>query len=136
MYERMLNKKVVPTLEEMAEYCGTNAELFTELNKWLSETFGTEQKLSFPYGNKYGWCVAHRKKQKLLCNVFAESGAFSVMMRLSDKQYESVYEQLQDYTKKYIDNKYPCGDGGWINYRVTCKEHYEDIKMLLAIKCS
>ncbi len=28
MYERMLNKQVVPSIEEMTEYCAENAERF------------------------------------------------------------------------------------------------------------
>lgn len=69
MYERMLNKQVVPTVEEMTEYCGKNAELFSRLNEWMAATFQTEQKIVFPYGNNYGWGIAHRKKNKLMCNV-------------------------------------------------------------------
>ncbi len=136
MYDRMLNKKIMPTVEEMTEYCGENAELFSALNTWLSDTYNTEQKVVFPYGNNYGWGVAHRKKNKLICNVFAEENAFTVMMRLSNKQYESVYGQLQEYTKEYIDNKFPCSDGGWIHYRVLCEEHFRDIQKLLSVKCS
>lgn len=52
MYERMLNKQIVPTVEEMTEYCGENGERFSMLNDWLTTTFHTEQKLVFPYGNK------------------------------------------------------------------------------------
>ncbi|MBD5457341.1 MAG: DUF3788 domain-containing protein [Lachnospiraceae bacterium] len=134
MYERMLNKNDMPTIEEMAEYCGENEQLFLQINEWLKDTFKTEIKVVFPYGNSYGWAIAHRKKNKLMCNIFAENNAFTVMMRLSDKQYQSIYEQLSDYSKAYIDNKYPCGDGGWIHYRVMCKEHFEDIKELLKQK--
>lgn len=136
MYERMLNKQEVPTTEEMTAYCGENAELFTRVNEWMTENYGTVQEITFPYGNSYGWGIAHRKRKKLLCNIFAEDNAFTVMIRLSDKQFGSVYEQVLEYTKEYIDNRYPCGDGGWIQYRVTCKEHFEDIKKLLAVKCS
>ena len=135
MYERMLNKQAVPTIEEMTAYCDDNAQRFTELNDWLTKTCNTVQKITFPYGNGYGWGVAHRIKKKLICNIFAEDIAFSVLMRLSDKQYASVYEIVQIYTKDYIDGKYPCGDGGWIHYRVTCPEHLEDVKNLLAVKC-
>lgn len=135
MYERMLNKKEEPTIKEMVMYCGETGELFIQLNKWLLELFKLEQKIIFPYGNSYGWGIAHRKKQKLICNIFAENGSFTVMVRLSDKQFTSGYEQVCEYTKEYIDNKYPCGDGGWIQYRVTCKEHFDDIKKILAIKC-
>lgn len=136
MYERMLNKQSVPTIEEMTVYCGDNAELFTLLNEWLSSVYGTVQQITFPYGNQYGWGIAHRKKQKFICNIFAEDNAFTVMMRLSNKQFQSIYNDVQGYTQEYIDNKYPCNNGGWIQYRVICKEHFDDIQKLLAVKCS
>lgn len=136
MYERMLDKQVAPSIEEMTEFCGENSERFSLLNEWLVSSFSTEKKVVFPYGNQYGWGVAHKKKNKLICNIFAEDNAFTVMMRLSDKQYQTVYSQLQKYTREYIDNKCPCGDGGWIHYRITCKEHFDDIKTLLTVKCS
>ncbi len=135
MYERMLDKQTTPTVAELTAHCGENAELFTLLNQWISDTCGTVQKLTFPYGSKYGWGIAHRIKQKLICNIFAEANAFTVMIRLSDKQYKSLSGQLLDYTQSCIDNKYPCGDGGWIHYRVTRREHFEDIKKILAVKC-
>lgn len=136
MYERMLNKKEEPTIAGMTAYCGENGGFFTSLNEWLSRTFATEQKVVFPYGNQYGWGIAHRLKQKLVCNIFAENNGFTVMVRLSDKQYDSVYSQLHPYTREYIDTKYPCGDGGWIQYRVACKENFGDIQKLLTVKCS
>ena len=135
MYERMLDKQTVPTAAEMRDYCGESGELFTMLNEWLAECCGTDQKIVFPYGNHYGWGISHRKKAKLICNVFAEKDAFTVMVRLADRQFGSVYAQVQPYTKEYIDNKYPCGDGGWIHYRVTCRQHFEDIQKLLTVRC-
>ena len=135
MYERLLNKQVVPTFEELVAYCGENGALFQKLNEQLSQLHGTEQEIRFPYGNHYGWGVAHRKKKKLICDIFAEAGAFTVMLRLSNRQFDSVYEQLQAYTQNYIDNKYPCGEGGWIHYRVLNEEHFNDIMQLLAVKC-
>ena len=136
MYERMLNQQARPAIEEMTEFCGENAEGFTRLNEWLTAVFCTKQTVVFPYGSRYGWGIAHKKKNKLICNVFPEDNAFTVMMRLSDKQYDTVYNQVQKYAQEYIDNKYPCGDGGWIHYRVMCKEHFDDIKTLLTVKCS
>lgn len=136
MYERMLNKQEEPTVADMAAYCGRNAERFTTLNEWLSQSCGTVQKVTFPYGRQYGWGIAHRIRQKLVCNLFAENDAFTVMIRLSDKQFASVYEELHPYAQKYIDGRYPCGDGGWIQYRVTCSEQFDDIRKLLSVKCS
>lgn len=102
MYERMLDKQVVPTVEEMTAYCSENAECFSMINDWLTAAFHTEQKVVFPYGNKYGWGIGHYKKKKLMCNIFAEAGAFTVMMRLADAQYETVYGELKKYTQEQI----------------------------------
>lgn len=136
MYERMLNKQETPSLADMTSYCGETAGLFSSLNEWLTKTYATAQQITFPYGNQYGWGIAHRLKKKLICNVFAENNSFTVMTRLSNNQYQSLYAQLQKYTKDYIDNSYPCGDGGWIQYRVTCKEHFDDIQKILSVKCT
>lgn len=136
MFERMLDKLAKPTIEEMAVFCGENAERFSLLNEWLASVFHTDERIVFPYGNHYGWGVSHKVKNKLICNIFAEDNAFTVMMRLSDRQYQTVYSQLQEYARGLIDNKYSCGDGGWIHYRVTEEEQFDDIKTLLAVKCS
>ena len=136
MYERMLNKQEEPTIAQMTAYCGACAELFTRLNEWLSGTFGTAQAVTFPYGNGYGWGIAHRKNKKLICHVFAEENAFTVMVRLSNKQYDSIYGKVQAGTREQIDHKYPCSDGGWLHYRVTSREQFDDIQSLLTVKCT
>lgn len=134
MYERMLDRQTEPTIGEMTEYCGDNAQRFTALNEWLTATFGTEQKIVFPYGNQYGWGVSHHRKKKLLCNVFAENGAFTVMLRLTDGEFQAGYERVEEYMKGLIDSRYPCGNGGWIHCRVTSPEILEDVKTLLSLK--
>lgn len=134
MYERMLDRKQRPTWEEMLAYCGVTAQLYIEFQTFLADSFTTSQEIRFPYGKEYGWCVTHRLGKKLICDVFAEAGAFAVMMRLSNEQYERIYEEVSDYTKNYIDHKYPCGSGGYIHYRVTCAEHMKDLKILMTAK--
>lgn len=57
------------------------------------------------------------------------------MVGLSNFQFETIYEKLNKYTQDYIDDKYSCGDGGWIHYQVTCNEHFDDIKKILTVKC-
>lgn len=134
MYERMLDKTLTPTLADLTAWCGENADSFTRMNDWIASNFSLEQKIVFPYGKHYGWGIAHRKKSKLICNVFAEKGAFTVMTHLSDKQYQSVYAQLSEYAQQYVDHKSPCGNGGWVHFRVTQPSHIEDIQRLLAAK--
>lgn len=136
MYERLLDKQSVPAFEDLAAYCGEAGERFQRLNGELSQRYGTSREIRFPYGKQYGWSVTHRRKKKLICDVFAEAGAFTVMLRLSNQQFDAVYDRLQAYTQQYINNKYPCGEGGWIHYRVLDETHLEDVLRLLAAKCS
>lgn len=135
MYDRMLNKQDKPSIDQLLAHCGGTEELFEMLNSFLSNNYNTTQELRFPYGKDYGWSITHRKGKKLICDIFAEVEAFTVMLRLSDEQFDQVYDSLQPYAKEYVDNKYPCSDGGWIHYRVLCKEHLEDIEKMLSAKC-
>lgn len=134
MYERMLDKSCMPPLEDMQAYCGVNGLRFVALNVFVMDTFAAEQKIKFPYGNSYGWCVAHYVGKKLICNVFAERDAFTVMLRLTNKQFEAVYACVSAETQHCIDHKYPCGDGGWLHYRVTNEEQLRDAQVLLQCK--
>ncbi|MCI8354860.1 MAG: DUF3788 family protein [Lachnospiraceae bacterium] len=104
MYERMLNKQEMPSIEEMTAFCGENAERFSALNEWLVSSFHTEKKVVFPYGNQYGWGVSHKKKSQ------------QPRSKLTGHQTCNVAEL------RGID---PCGDGGWIHYRVTGGEHLD-----------
>lgn len=134
MYERMLNKLEKPTSSDLNQYCGSTSEMFQTLNSFLTNDYKTTQEIRFPYGKDYGWCITHRKGKKLVCDIFAEVDAFTIMLRLSNEQFDEVYNGLQPYAKQLIDNKYPCGGGGWIYYRVTSVETLNDIKTLLTIK--
>lgn len=135
MYERMLNKEIKPSIEELRLYTGNKAQLFHSFNSFLTDTYKTTQEIRFPYGKEYGWCITHRMNKKLICNVFAEADAFTVMIRLSNQQFNKVYDTLNPETKQIIDNKYLCGDGGWIHYRVLTDDNLADIKILTNAKC-
>ena len=91
MYERMLEKQNKPTIEAMKAYCGEASSLFTILHSWLMQYSDITYDIVFPYGNHYGWGIAFRKKNKLICNIFPEKDAFTVMIRLTNQQFESAF---------------------------------------------
>ena len=134
MYERMLDKHCKPSVEEFVEYCGNCKKLFIKADTFLVEELKTEKLMRFPYGNSYGWGMKYFIKSKHICDIFAEKDAFTLMMRLTNIQFEIIYNELSSYTKEFIDKKYPCGEGGWIHYRVQTEQHLKDIKKLLRIK--
>lgn len=135
MCERLLDKQTTPTMETLALYCGGSGGMFLQLNAELSDIYGTSQEIRFPYGKQYGWCVTHRRKKKHICDIFAENGAFTVMTRLSNRQFAELYEQLGTRGREAVDQKYPCGEGGWVRCRVAEERHLEDARLFLAAKC-
>ena len=134
MYERMLDKQAKPTEDEFAAYCGACKELFEEVDAYLRNECKAERTLRLPYGNAYGWGMKYAVKKKHICDVFAEKDAFTVMMRMTDQQFQSVYNNLSNDAQKLIDGKYPCGEGGWIHYRGLNRRQADDVKLLLAQK--
>lgn len=72
LYKRMLDKKTVPSFDEMISYCDDAGELWTELDKYLKDKLNMKACIRFPYGNKYGWSMKYSYKSKHICDVFAE----------------------------------------------------------------
>jgi hypothetical protein len=138
MYERMLNKEVVPTEDMIKEYIGDKAvENMTSIKNSLEKTFPINMELKFPYGNNYGWGYRISDgKNKFLFNIFFEKGSINVMLRTEIKTQKEIeqYNKLSEEGKEYWKNKYPCGNGGWIHYRVINKKHLKDIGIFLCIK--
>lgn len=134
MNKRMLDKNTMPSFEDMAKYVEGMELLFRSINDWINENYNTTNTIAFPYGNNYGWCVKHQLKKKLICNVFPEKDSFTVMIRLDNKQYQSIYNDVRKKTQEVIDKKYPCSNGGWIHYQVTSEEDYLDIIKIISAK--
>lgn len=134
MYERMLDKQNKPTEAEFTAHCGDCQDRLAQLDDFLTNELKSEKSLRFPYGNSYGWSLKYFIKRKLICDLFAEKDAFTIMLRLTDAQFEKHYDQLSDYAKRLIDEKYPCGEGGWIHYRVLPSRPLDDIETLLKAK--
>lgn len=130
----MLDKQKEPSFDEMISYCGEVGKLWLELDGYLKDKLQMKGCIRFPYGNKYGWSVKYSIKSKHVCDVFAENGAFMVLIRMSNASMEPIYSTLSDYAKVVWDNKYPCGSGGWLNYRVTGNEQFQDILKIIETK--
>lgn len=120
----------------MIAYCGDAGNWFEQLSGYLEQQAGVQDEIRFPYGNRYGWGISYRRGKKLICTLFCEAGAFTMMLRLSNKQYETVYEELSVSTQQEVDSRYPCSDGGWIHLRILGQNQFEDAKKLLGLKVS
>ena len=134
MYERMLNKQEIPTFDDMLRYCAESGALWTELETYLQDEFNASNLIRFPYGKNYGWSKKYYIKNKHICDVFAENGAFTVFFKMAGHAMKHIYDDVSDYAQAGLGDTYPCGEGGWLRFRVLEREHLTDLKKLLRIK--
>lgn len=138
MYERMLDKNKAPTENEIREYIGKNANdnlktILTGLNK----QFDCDFELKFPFGNNYGWGYKVSIKKKHLMYLFFEKDSLNMMIKLNEPGKEDEINLLKGLSIKGRndwDNKYPCGNGGWVHYRIEKKEDLKDVGVFLSLR--
>ena len=139
MYERLLDKSVMPDEAAIQEYLGLQShERFTIFENRLKANYQLVRELKFPFGNNYGWGYKYSHKASHLCYVFFEKDAFTVMLQIGDKQVPLLESHLSSLLQKTQDlwrDRYPCGErGGWIYYRVLADDELADVIKLLAVK--
>ena len=68
MYERMLNKEIVPSSDDLLNYCGETVS----------------------YGNRYDWNVKYIQKSKHTC-IFLLKNTFTEYFNLSNSAIDKIY---------------------------------------------
>jgi hypothetical protein len=138
MYERLLDKNNKPTSEQVKEYLGAGFERLVSLENELQRRYDFSKDMRFPYGNSYGWGYKYSHKSSHLCDAFFESGAFTVLFQIGDKQVplmESQLPSLLQKTQELWKNRYLCGkQGGWIHYQVLTDAELADVIQLITIR--
>lgn len=134
MYERMLNKQEQPTFENLIAYCGDSGGQWLALENYLQTEFDASKLIRFPYGKDYGWGVKYSRKNKHICDIFAENGAFTVFFQISSAAIDSMYSDMDEYAKGIWKDKYPCSSGGWVHFRVLNNEQLESVKKIIQAK--
>jgi len=130
----MLDKKNKPTFDDIANYCGESGDILIQLNQHLKKSYRAEGAIHFPYGRD-GWCIRYQRKNKPICDIFAENGAFMMIFRISNDAINAMYD-MSDYAKEVWANRLPCKNRyeSWINFRVIQKIHFHDLTKILHAK--
>ncbi|MDP4152173.1 MAG: DUF3788 domain-containing protein [Bacillota bacterium] len=136
--ERFLDKNIVPTETEIENLIGKSAvKRLQKFEAFLNSSYEIARELKFPFGNNYGWGYKFSQKSKLLCYLFFEKGYFTVTITIGKSELNRLNKQLNSLlpkTKELWDNRYPCGEGGWIHYRVESDAELSDVQKLICIK--
>ena len=135
-YQRMLDKDVRPTEDEIENTIGENSVLWSEMRKYLETNYDFAPELVY-YGKKYGWIIRYRKSGKTLCSLFPEKDAFTVLVVLGMKEVEkthSMIDKLKSEFRSLFGNTEQLRDVRWLWIRVLTKDDIESIKLLLNVK--
>lgn len=127
--ERFLDKTKEPTESEIKDALGNVSEDFFRLFQTLT-SLGLSSTFRFPHGNNYGWGYNFKVKGKHFCDLFPGYNGFCLMIRLTNKGFESL-ENLSSYALDLIANKYPCGEGGVIHYCFEKGKAYTDLEKII-----
>lgn len=125
-------------MSDIFETIGTEATKYWKvLEAFFYQSYDMETDIRFPFGNNYGWGVRFKHRNKTLCYFFPENGAFTVFFQIGKNEISKMLDRLEDFlpkTKEIWENRYPCGEGGWLYYRVLNPEEINDIIELMKIR--
>jgi hypothetical protein len=136
--ERLFDKSKVPKPLEIKQLLGMDAmERLKKLDAFLQDNYDIVREFKFPFGNQYGWSYKYSSKGKMLCYIFFEKGAFTVTVTIGKSDLSKLTDELPNMipkTRELWANRYPCGEGGWIHYRVINDNEIPDIQKLICLK--
>lgn len=131
MPERLRTKEK-QTFESLIEYSGASGALWIEIEDFLRQNYDLNKIVHDSAAE--GWGVNYKHGKKYICDIHAEKGAFVVFFQIQSAEIDKLEGELSQYALQVWERRYPCGKGGWMRYRVTKKEHLEDIYKLLTAK--
>lgn len=136
--KRFFDKNKVPDPSEIEQLLGAYAtERLKNLDSFFKSNYNIVRELKFQFGNQYGWSYKYSTNGKMLCYVFFEEGAVTVTITIGKNEVSKLTSELPKMLQKTRElwaNRYPCGEGGWIHYRIENDNELPDIQKLICIK--
>ena len=136
-YQRMLDKTVEPTEEDMLKTIGTQASgAWKDIHAFLRANYD-HVPVKRHWGKKHGWAIQYRKSNKTLATLAPETGAFTALLIFGKKEVEKIAlqkDQISPAMMEMIDNTTQLHDGKWVFIRLIDDTYVDDIKKLISIK--
>jgi len=136
-YQRMLDKTVKPTEQDMLNTIGAQAaSAWNEIHAFLQSNYD-HVPVKRHWGKKHGWAIQYRKSNKTLATLAPETGAFTALLIFGKKEVEKIAQQAEEISPavmEMIDSTTQLHDGKWIFIRLLDNTYVPDIKKLISIK--
>jgi len=135
-HERMLDKAVEPTFEEMSQFTGEMAPIWQRLTSELAERYDVEPERRFG-GKKYGWTLRYRRGGRTLCCVYPERGAVTALVVLGRKEVDkaiAAIDELSPSVQTVLTETEQFHDGRWLWLHIGSQEDAESVLRLVLCK--
>lgn len=117
------------TIEEIMSF-STRHEDWLTLDHIFSDDYQIE-KVIIEDSPSQGWGINYRVGKNSLCYIHPEKNALYIAFQIKEEAIEKIKDKLSDYALKVWENRYPCGKGGWMWYRLTETKQIEEVRLLL-----
>jgi hypothetical protein len=141
MYERMMDKSIQPSDQDMINWIGQPiAEKWMALRRFLTETYDILPIFNSG-GKKYGWNLQYRIGGRPLCEMYPEHGSFTALVILGQVELGQAMDRIEIFgstVQQALTETPRYHDGCWMYIRVadprTCQQDIQDIEELILIK--
>lgn len=141
MHERMLDKTIQPTDEDMITTIGQPiARDWTALRQFLQETYQIAP-VHNSGGKKNGWNLQYRMGGRPLCEIYPEHGSFTTLVILGRSELEQALGRIDSFgeiVRRALLETPRYHDGCWMYMRLsdpqTCRQDVQDIQQLILLK--
>ena len=141
MHERMMDKSIQPSDQEMIKWIGQPiAKEWTALRRFLTKTYEILPVYNSG-GKRYGWNLQYRIGGRPLCEMYPEHGSFTALVILGKAELDQAMDRIEIFgstVRQALEETPRYHDGCWMYIRVadalTCHQDIQDIEELILIK--
>ncbi|MEZ4726929.1 MAG: DUF3788 domain-containing protein [Caldilineaceae bacterium] len=141
MHERMMDKTIQPSLEDMRNWIGQPiADAWMALRQFVQETYDIAPIFNAG-GKRYGWNLQYRSGRRPLCELYPEQGSFTALVILGRAELDQALDRVERFgptVRQALETSPRYHDGCWMYIRVadplTCQQDVQDIEALIVIK--
>jgi hypothetical protein len=129
------DKKNQPTIAEFYRMLDGKLTIWEELIKFIREKYPAQEDIKFMYGQKYGWALRFRIKERLLVALYPLKNDFTVQIILNTGAIQQAQKmKLGKNVRQTIEHAKPYPEGRWLFIPVKSKKDIRDIQQLLDLR--
>lgn len=141
MHERMMDKTIQPSLEDMRNWIGQPiADAWMALRQFVEQSYDI-MPIFNAGGKRYGWNLQYRSGRRPLCELYPEQGSFTALVILGRAELDQALDRIETFgttIQQALETSPRYHDGCWMYIRVadplTCQQDVQDIEALIVIK--